>query len=103
MRRAWRRSARMRARVVLPTRRGPSITMKWGGCEAGCGWRARLAEEEAGPGMGPQVKSSGERDYSSFFPQRAATREGQWYEQIRTRGPAGEEGGTNRNMTKGPV
>src|SRR6266571_27733 len=32
MRRAWRRSARILARVVLPTRRGPSMTMKRGSC-----------------------------------------------------------------------
>src|SRR5580700_4749281 len=43
MRRAWRRSARILARVVLPTRSGPSMTMKRGDCgpRSGCG--ARLA------------------------------------------------------------
>src|SRR5712692_5983830 len=51
MRRAWRRSARMRARVVLPTRRGPSMTMKRGGCGPRCGTRARLAAEDSLPGI----------------------------------------------------
>src|SRR6266481_5301358 len=51
MRRACRRSARTWARVVLPTRRGPSITMKRGGCGPRCGRRARLAAEESLPGI----------------------------------------------------
>src|SRR6266436_4154809 len=51
MRRAWRRSARMRARVVLPTRKGPSITIKRGGWGLRCGTRARLAAEESLPGI----------------------------------------------------
>src|SRR6266700_3435084 len=51
MRRAWRRSARMRARVVLPTRKGPSMTIKRGGWRLRCGTRARLAAEESLPGI----------------------------------------------------
>src|SRR5712691_11187506 len=47
MRRACRRSARILARVVLPTRRGPSMTMKWGGCGPLCGTRARRAAEDS--------------------------------------------------------
>src|SRR5258707_691847 len=41
----------MRARVVLPTRKGPSITMKRGSCGLRCGTRARLAAEESLPGI----------------------------------------------------
>src|SRR5712692_1215805 len=47
MRRACRRSARILARVVVPTRRGPSMTMKWGGCGPLCGTRARRAAEDS--------------------------------------------------------
>src|SRR4249919_279775 len=47
MRRACRRSARMRASVVLPTRSGPSITINCGGCEPLCGLRARFVEEDS--------------------------------------------------------
>src|SRR6266849_220980 len=49
-RRFW-RSMRMRARVVLPTRKGPSMTMKRGGWGVRCGVRARLAAEESLPGI----------------------------------------------------
>src|SRR5713226_10849 len=51
MRRACRRSARMRARVLLPTRKGPSMTMKRGGWGLRCGTRARLAAEESSLGI----------------------------------------------------
>src|SRR5260370_34810748 len=51
MRRACRRVARMRARVVVPTRKGPSMTMKRGGCGLRCGRRARLVAEESLPGI----------------------------------------------------
>src|SRR5713226_5090832 len=51
MRRACRRSARMRARVLLPTRKGPSMTMKRGGWGLRCGMRARLAAEESSLGI----------------------------------------------------
>src|SRR5277367_4770647 len=43
MRRAWRRSARILASVVLPTRSGPSMTMKRGDCGPRSGLGARFA------------------------------------------------------------
>src|SRR5271170_68309 len=43
MRRACRRSARILARVVLPTRSGPSMTMNRGDCGPRSGTGARLA------------------------------------------------------------
>src|SRR5579859_393747 len=43
MRRACRRSARILASVVLPTRRGPSMTIKRGDCRPRSGEGARLA------------------------------------------------------------
>src|SRR6202171_879874 len=44
-------AAGVRARVLLPTRRGPSMTMKRGSCGLRCGTRARLAAEESLPGI----------------------------------------------------
>src|SRR5258708_21781059 len=41
----------MRARGVLPTRKGPSMTIKLGGWRLRCGTRARLAAEESLPGI----------------------------------------------------
>jgi len=46
----------------LPTRRGPSMTMKRGGWGVRCGVRARLAAEESLPGIvscGPGVELTG--------------------------------------------
>src|SRR5438045_7772750 len=51
MRRACRRSARTRASVLLPTRSGPSMAMKRGGCGPRWGTSARLAAEESLPGI----------------------------------------------------
>src|SRR2546429_8373726 len=77
MRRAWRRSARTRARVVLPTRRGPSITMKRGGCGPRCGRRARLAAEESMPGIVSFDSREGrgqQADYSRVAGERSGGR-----------------------------
>src|SRR5205823_1842142 len=41
----------MRARVVFPTRSGPSMAMKRGGCGLRWGTSARLAAEESLPGI----------------------------------------------------
>src|SRR5208283_46001 len=54
MRRACKRSARMRARVVLPTRNGPSITINRGGGEPLCGVRARFVEEDSDGAIFPR-------------------------------------------------
>src|SRR5437879_4569633 len=77
MRRAWRRSARTWARVVLPTRRGPSITMKRGGCGPRCGRRARLAAEESLPGIVSFDSREGrgqQADYSRVASKSSAVR-----------------------------
>src|ERR1700690_2448949 len=67
MRRACKRSARMRASVVLPTRSGPSMTIKRGGCGLRCGMRARLAAEGSVPGIfscDPRKRRVQQADYS---------------------------------------
>src|SRR6267154_4521527 len=69
MRRACRRSARILASVLLPTRSGPSMTMKRGACGPRVGTGARLAEVDS---LGDMIQVTvNARDYS-----RAAKRGG---------------------------
>src|SRR5215471_16453906 len=59
MRRACRRSARILARVVLPTRRGPSTTRKRGGSAPARALGARLAAVESGALIGIAYRVAG--------------------------------------------
>src|SRR5271167_5137392 len=66
MRRAWRRSARILARVFLPTRSGPSMTMNLGDCgpRSGCGARLAAVDSLAAIFARPRRGRSRWADYS---------------------------------------